>query len=169
MIVRDATVADMAAVCDIYNALVETTNVMWTEVRETVAQREEWFRNQTDHGWPVLVAEDGGAVVGFAAYGSFRGQGRWPGYRHTVEHTVHVRRAAWGVGVGQALMSELVDRALASAVHVMVGAVDSGNDSSIRFHERLGFTTVGRMPEVGTKFGQWLDLVLMQRILTDGS
>jgi phosphinothricin acetyltransferase len=169
VIVRDATEGDLPAIRDIYNALIETTTVAWTEVPESLEQRQEWFGNQTRHDWPVVVAEDQGDVVGFAAYGAFRGQGRWPGYRYTVEHTVHVRRAAWGAGVGRALMSELIDRARASEVHVMVGAIDSANESSIRFHEGLGFSTVARMPEVGTKFGQWLDLVLMQRILTDAS
>jgi L-amino acid N-acyltransferase YncA len=169
VIVRDATEGDLPAIRDIYNALIETTTVAWTEVPESLEQRQDWFADQTRAGWPVLVAEDDRAVIGFAAYGAFRGQGKWPGYRHTVEHTVHVCRAAWGVGVGRALMSELFDRARASEVHVMVGAIDRGNESSIRFHEGLGFSTVARMPEVGIKFGQWLDLVLMQRILTDSS
>jgi L-amino acid N-acyltransferase YncA len=169
MIVRDATIDDLPAVRDIYNALITTTTVAWTEVHETIEQRRDWFERQTRAGWPVLVAEDEGEVIGFAAYGAFRGQGKWPGYRHTVEHTVHVREAAWGVGVGRALMLGLIERARVNDVHVMVGAIDSANGSSIRFHEGLGFATVARMPEIGTKFGQWLDLVLMQRILTDGS
>lgn len=167
MIVRDATLGDMPAVCDIYNALVKTSNVMWTEVPETVEQRQLWYETQRSEGWPVLIAEDGAAVVGFAAYGAFRGHGKWPGYRHTVEHTVHVCRTKWAAGVGSALMTALLDRARASDVHVVVAAIDSGNQRSIRFHERLGFSVVARMPEVGTKFGTWLDLVLMQRILAD--
>ena len=118
----------------------------------------------------MLVAADGGAgeAVGFAAYGSFRGAGRWPGYRLTVEHTIHVREDHWGSGTGRLLLEALVDRARAAGLHVMVGAVDGANDASLRFHERLGFTEVARMPEVGVKFGQWLDLVLVQRILDEG-
>jgi L-amino acid N-acyltransferase YncA len=111
------------------------------------------------------VAEAGGTVVGFAAYGSFRGSGKWPGYRHTVEHTIHVHKDYWGRGIGRSLLNALIERARSNDVHVMVAAVDGANQDSISFHERLGFTTVARMPEVGRKFDQWLELVLMQRII----
>ena len=82
LVVRDAVLGDMPALRDIYNALVPTTTVAWTEVPETLRQRQAWFRRQQRDGYPVLVAAgDGGAgeVVGFAAYGSFRGAGlaRW--------------------------------------------------------------------------------------------
>jgi phosphinothricin acetyltransferase len=90
---------------------------------------------------------------------------KWPGYRFTVEHTVHVREDHWGSGAGRALMEELVERARAAGKHVMVGALDGANEASLRFHARLGFVEVARMPEVGRKFGRWLDLVLVQRIL----
>lgn len=165
MHVRDATRADMPALRDLYNALVPTTTVAWTETPQTLRQRQAWFRRQQRAGLPVLVADRDSTVVGFAAYGSFRGSGKWPGYRHTVEHTIHVHESAWGTGVGSALMDELIARARAQDVHVMVGAIDGDNHASIRFHEKLGFTTVAVMPEVGRKFDRWLDLVLMQRIL----
>ncbi len=84
MIVRDATGDDLPAIRDVYNALIETTTVAWTEVHETLEQRRSWFEHQTREGWPVLVAEDDGGVDGFAAYGAFRGQGKWPGYRRVV-------------------------------------------------------------------------------------
>ncbi|MEL6894095.1 MAG: N-acetyltransferase family protein [Actinomycetota bacterium] len=165
MIIRDAVDADMARCRDLYNALIESTTVAWTEQPQTLRQRRAWFRHQQRDRYPVLVAEDPTGVVGFAAYGSFRGSGTWPGYRYTVEHTIHVDRDRWGRGVGRSLMEALVARAQLSEVHVMVGAVDADNLESIRFHERLGFVEVARMPEVGHKFGRWLDLVLMQRII----
>jgi phosphinothricin acetyltransferase len=171
LVVRDAVLDDMPALRDIYNALVPSTTVAWTEVPETLRQRQAWFRGQQRAGFPVLVAAlDGGdgEVVGFAAYGSFRGAGRWPGYRLTVEHTIHVREDHWGAGTGRRLLEALVDRARDAGLHVMVGAVDGANDASLRFHERLGFTEVGRMPQVGVRFGQWLDLVLVQRTLDEG-
>ena len=168
MLVRDATVEDMEAVRSIYNALLATTTIAWTEEEQTAAQRLAWFERQTERGFPVLVAEDAGTVVGFAAYGDFRGAGKWLGYRHTVEHTIHIRESHWGAGVGRLLLTVLIDRARSQGLHAMVGAVDGDNDASVRFHERLGFVEVGRMPEVGTKFGRWLDLVLMQLIVTPG-
>ncbi|MGD9700916.1 MAG: N-acetyltransferase family protein [Acidimicrobiia bacterium] len=165
MIIRDAVDHDMAAVKDLYNALIPTTTVAWTESVQTLRQRRTWFRRQQAAGHPVLVAEHDGDVIGFAAYGSFRGAGKWAGYRHTVEHTIHIRRSEWGTGVGRALIEALVERARHADVHVMVGAIDGDNLDSIRFHQRLGFTVVATMPEVGRKFDRWLDLVLVQRII----
>jgi phosphinothricin acetyltransferase len=165
MIIRDAVRADMAAVCDIYNALIPTTTVAWSEELQPLETRQAWFDEQQSLGNPVLVAEIGEQVAGFCSYGSFRGAGKWPGYRFTVEHTVHVASTHWNAGAGQALMGALIDRARGEGLHVMVGAVDGDNDGSIRFHERLGFVEVARMPEVGHKFGRWLTLVLMQLTL----
>ncbi len=165
MIIRDALDADMPRCRDLYNALIDSTTVAWTEQEQSLEERRSWFRRQQREGYPVIVADDTVDVVGFAAYGSFRGSGKWPGYRHTVEHTIHVDRDSWGRGVGRSLMEELIDRARRQDVHVIVGAIDGDNVDSIRFHERLGFVETARMPEVGHKFGRWLDLVLMQRIL----
>lgn len=164
--VRDATVADMVSVCELYNALITTTTVAWTPERESVDERVAWFRQREALGHPVLVAEDETAgVVGFCAYGEFRDNLRWPGYRHTVEHTIHVADHRQGQGVGRALLCGLVEQARHQGVHVMVAALDGTNEPSRRFHERLGFKEVARLPEVGRKFDRWLDLVLMQRIL----
>ncbi len=120
-------------------------------------------------GFPVLVAELGGEVLGFTTYGEFRDNVKWPGYRLSVEHTIHVRESHWGTGVGRVLMSALIERARAAGIHVMVGAVDGANEASIRFHERLGFVEVARMPQVGTKHGRWLDLVMLQLRLDDAA
>lgn len=169
MIIRDARNDDMAACKELYNALIDSTAVAWTEQRQTLRQRRTWFARQQRLGYPVVVAEDSRGVVGFGAFGSFRGSGKWPGYRHTVEHTIHVDQDRWGQGVGRALLEDLVERARHSDVHVMVGAIDGDNLDSIRFHEKLGFVEVARMPEVGRKFNRWLDLVLMERIIGDNT
>ena len=163
--VRTAAASDLPAIRDLYNALIPTTTVAWTEELETAEQREAWFAEQQRNGFPVLVAEDEGTVVGYAAYGWFRSDGRWPGYDLTVEHSIHVAESHWSRGVGRALLEELMARARQAGLHVMVAAVDAANADSIAFHERLGFSVVARMPEVGRKFDRWLDLVLLQRIL----
>jgi phosphinothricin acetyltransferase len=165
--VRDATIDDSPSIADLYNALIPSTTVAWTGTLQTVAERTVWLRRQSADGFPVLVAEIDRRVVGFASYGPFRGAGKWPGYDHTAEHTIHVARDAWGRGIGRSLVDALVERAQAAAVHVLVAAIDANNDASLRFHTRLGFAEVARMPEVGHKFGRWLDLVLMQRVLDD--
>lgn len=165
MHVRDATAADVPAILGLYNALIPTTTVAWTEELETLDGVEAWFAAKADRAHPVLVAVDdaSGEVVGYCTYGDFRDVRRWPGYRFTVEHTVHVRGDHHGTGVGRALVEALLERARAAGLHTVVAAVDGANEGSVRFHERLGFEVVARMPELGFKHGRWLDLVLLQR------
>lgn len=167
MIVRDATVADMPAVSGLYNAMIATTTAAWTEAQETTADRLAWFEEQQASGFPVLVADEDGDIVGFCAFGDFRDTEKWPGYGFVVEQSVHVREDHWGRGVGRALVSALIGRARDLGKTQIVAGVDGGNEASIEFHHRLGFVEVGRMPAVGFKFGRWLDLVLMQRGTAD--
>jgi len=160
--IREAREEDLPAILDIYNDVVATSTAIYRDEPATLEDRRSWFAARKAERQPVLVATDGGAVVGFAAFGGFR---PWPGYRFTVEHSVHVRADRRGQGVGAALMTPLIARATALGMHVMIAGVDADNERSIRFHERLGFTRVAHLREVGFKFGRWLDLVLMQRIL----
>jgi L-amino acid N-acyltransferase YncA len=161
--VRDAVPDDLAEITAIYNALLETTTHEWTEELHTVDERAEWLASQNAARFPALVAIDSGEVVGWATYGDFRDSVRWPGYRFTVEHSIHVREDHWGRGVGRLLIDALIERARQAGKHVMVAGIDADNTGSIRFHERLGFVEVGRMPGIGEKFGRRLGLVLMQR------
>jgi L-amino acid N-acyltransferase len=165
--IRDATADDLPAITDIMNALLATTTIEWTDTPHTVDERRGWFDRQQESGYPVVVAVDAGQVVGFASFGDFRDIVKWPGYRTTVEHTVHVRQSHWGAGVGQALIQELIERARQLDKHVMVAAVDGENEVSIRFHERLGFVEVARLSQVGAKLGRWLDVVLLQLLLDE--
>lgn len=160
--VRDAAVEDLPAIVDLLNVAVDTTTV-YSERRYTIEDRTEWLTARRGRGFPVVVAEDGGRVVGFGTYGDFRDSLALPGYRTTVEHSVYVDADHHGGGVGKALVETLLDRARAAGVHVMVGAIDAENEVSLRFHQRLGFVEVGRMPEIATKWGRWLELVLVQR------
>jgi phosphinothricin acetyltransferase len=165
MHVRDATIDDVSEITNIYNEFVPTRTIAWTEQPDTLDERLAWFEHQEANGLPTLVAVDDGVVVGFAAYGSFRDNDKWPGYRFTVEHSVHVRVGCWRRGVGRALMRELIERAEAAGLHAMIGAIDGENHESLAFHESIGFTVVARLPEVGWKFDRWLTLVLVQRTL----
>jgi L-amino acid N-acyltransferase YncA len=161
--VRDATTSDVPAISSLANALIDTTTFTWTEHRETIEHRTAWFERQLQAGHPTLVAVVEGAVVGYASFGDFRDSTKWPGYRFVVEQTVHVDRDHWGGGVGRALISVLIERAALLGKTQIIAGIDGANEPSIRFHERLGFVEVARMPAIGFKFGQWLDLVLMQR------
>jgi len=164
--IRDGTVADAAAINALYNATVATTTVQWTEHLESVSTRQAWVQKHLDAGNPVLVAEADTEVIGFASYDDFRDSSKWPGYRFTVEHTIHVHADHQGTGVGGELLEALVARATAAGKHVIIGAIDGENAGSVRFHAQHGFVEVARLPELGFKFGRFLDLVLMQRMLT---
>lgn len=166
VILRDAVPADLPAVLAILNDAIAHTTAVWSLKPATLASREAWLAERQGRGFPVLVAEAGGAaaggVLGFASFGDFR---PWEGYLHTVEHSVYVAAAARGRGVGGLLLEALIGRARAMGKHVMVAGIEAGNLASIRLHARQGFVETGRLPEVGRKFDRWLDLVLMQRIL----
>lgn len=163
--IRDATLDDLPAIVGLLNVAVLETSAVYSEDVISVADRVPWFEAKQRRGFPVLVADAGGSVVGFATYGDFRDSVALPGYRFTVEHSVHVARDQWGGGVGRSLLVELIGRARDAGLHVMVGAIDAENEPSIRFHERMGFVETARMPQVGFKFGRWLDLVLMQHTI----
>jgi phosphinothricin acetyltransferase len=160
--IRDANDRDVAGILAIYNEVIASSTAVYRETPATLEDRQQWFAARQTDGYPVLVAIDGSGVVGFASYGDFR---TWPGYRFSVEHTVHIRADQRGRGVGTLLMRSLIERAQQQGKHVMIGGVDAANEASLRFHERLGFTRAAHLRQVGHKFGRWLDLVFVQRIL----
>jgi len=162
--IRAAVEGDTEAINVIANANVLTTTGTWTEAPEPLEWRVSWFHDRARRGFPVLVAvTDDDEVIGFASYGDFRDSVKWPGYRFTVENSVHVQEAYHRQGIARSLMEALMASAVADGKQVMVAAIDSENEGSIRFHAQLGFEEVGRLTNVGYKFGRWLTLVLMQR------
>jgi phosphinothricin acetyltransferase len=161
--IRDALEADLPGLLEIYNEVIATSTAVYSDRPVTLEDRLAWWRTRMAQGYPVLVALRDDSVVGFATFGDFRA---WPGYRYTVEHTVHVRADCRGQGVGRALMQQLIPRAAALGKHVIIAGVDAANDASIRFHERLGFERAGLLRQVGFKFERWLDLLFMQRFLS---
>jgi L-amino acid N-acyltransferase YncA len=162
MEIRDAREEDLPGVLAIYNDVLSTSTAIYNDTPVTLDNRRDWWQARVKQDYPVLVAGDDTGVIGFAAFGDFRS---WPGYRFTVEHSVHIRADRRGQGVGQALMQPLIARASALGKHVMIAGVDADNAGSIRFHERLDFVRVAHFREVGFKFGRWLDLVFLQRWL----
>ena len=163
MIVRDASEAELAGILAIYNHAVAHSTAIWNDVLVDLDNRREWWRARVGAGFPVLVAlDDEGAVLGYASYGPFR---PFDGYRQTVEHSVYVAESARRRGVATALLTALEARAGAAGMHVMVGGIAADNEASLDLHRRLGFSETGHLPEVGQKFGRWLDLVFMQKRL----
>jgi L-amino acid N-acyltransferase len=160
---RDARAADLPALLEIYNDVIATSTAVYAEAPTSLDERRAWFDARRAAGFPVIVAELDGEVAGYASFGEFRGT--WPGYRHTVEHSVHLRADRRGRGLGRALVESLFPLARAAGKHVIVGGIDAENTASLRMHERLGFERVAHFREVGFKFGRWLDLVFVQRFV----
>jgi len=156
--IRDARDGDAPAIAGIRAAIVADPLITFT----THVPSQDEIRSELAALRPYLVAEEGGACLGYAFYKPFRAG---PGYAHTMEHTIHLDSAARGRRIGRALMAALEDRAAAAGVHVLVAGIGAGNLAGIAFHKACGFIETGRMPEVGYKGGQWHDLVLMQKRL----
>ncbi len=163
MPIRDAETGDLPQILAIYNEVIATSTAVYLTEPSTLAERSEWFEQRRRRGFPVLAAAEGERVLGFSSFGEFRGA--FSGYRHSVEHSVHVRADARGAGVGRQLVAALFPLAAAQGKHVMIGGIDASNEGSLRFHERLGFERVAHFREVGRKFDRWLDLVFVQRFL----
>jgi L-amino acid N-acyltransferase len=161
--ITDAGRADLEEIMAIYNEVIRNSTAVYTEEEYTPVRAAAWFDAKLATGNPFIVARDASGVVGFASFGEFRA---WPCYRYSVEHSVHVRADRRGQGVGRALVEELLLRAAQSGKHVMIAGIDTDNAGSIALHEKLGFTVVGQFRQVGYKFGRWLDLVFLQRIIT---
>ena len=162
MEIFDAVEADIPAITEIYNDVILTSTAIFNDAPVSVEDRMRWWKARVEQGYPVLVARAEGGVAGFATFGDFR---PWPGYRFTVEGTIHIASTARRNGVGGALMDALLDRARVAGKHVMVAGVDSANAASLQFLERSGFERVGHLREVGHKFGRFLDLIFLQYML----
>jgi phosphinothricin acetyltransferase len=159
--VRSATVEDAPAVLEIYNHEVLTSTVTFDLVPRTLAEQESWITDRSG-AHVVLVVEDDGKVVGFGALSQYRERA---GYATTVEDSVYVHQDHRGKGVGRLLLVELVERATAHGFHALMAKVVGDHQASINLHAAAGFEVVGHEREVGRKFGRWLDVVLLERLL----
>lgn len=162
--IRRATPADAAAIASIYNDAVLNSTATYDLEPETVEARRRWLAAQDRSGFPVLVAEEHGSVIGWGALGTFRAK---PGFKHTAENSVYVVAGHRGSGVGTALLTELLAEARSLGLHVVVAAIDAESAASVRLHRALGFEPVGVFREVGRKFDRWLDVLFMQWIAPD--
>ena len=163
MEIRDAVEADFDEITAIYNEVLTNSTAIYSDRSTTREERLLWWSARLDQGYPVLVAVEGGAIAGFATFGDFRS---WPGYRFTVEGTIHIHSSSRGQGVGTELLKRLLHRARVIGKHTMIAGVDSENTASLHFLQRFGFEQVAHLREVGYKFNRFLDLVLLQYWIT---
>jgi len=162
VLIEDASAGDFEQVLAIYNEVIRNTTAVYSDTEFDAVNGRNWFDTKLSSGFPLVVARDGAGVAGFGAFAAFRA---WPCYRHSVEHSVHVRSDCRGQGIGRALLQELMLRAGAMRKHVMVAGIDAENAASIRLHESMGFSRAGRLHEVGFKFDRWLDLEFLECII----
>ncbi|GAA5202986.1 N-acetyltransferase family protein [Microbacterium jejuense] len=160
--IRHADDSDLDAILAIHNHAIEHSRAIWTDHVVDRRDREQWLADHRAAGHPVIVADVDGVVAGYAAYGPWRFKS---GYRFTVEDSIYVDEAFQGQGLGALLLGELIDLARDAGLRVMIADIESGNTASIRLHERFGFTRAGLLRQIGTKFDERLDLVILELAL----
>jgi len=160
--IREAHGGDAAAVAALWNPIIRDTVVTFNPVEKTSEEVAATIAARQSEGHPFLVATDAGQILGFASYFQFRAG---KGYARSMEHSINLSPQARGKGLGRALMAALEDHARARGMRMLIGAVTASNTESIIFHQALGFSEVGRIPDAGWKFGRFHDLVFMQKLL----
>ncbi|HEX6004805.1 MAG TPA: GNAT family N-acetyltransferase [Burkholderiales bacterium] len=159
--IRAASADDAGAINDIQNYYVVNSTATFMTEPVALEQRLRWLENRAEV-YPVTVVESGDQVVGWSALDVFRAR---PAYRHTTEFSVYVHHGWHRRGVGRALVLDLVERARSAGHHAMVGGCCSESTGVIALLQALGFSKVAHFSEVGHKFGRWLDVVFLQRLL----
>jgi phosphinothricin acetyltransferase len=162
MDLRLATPDDAEAIRTIYNLEVTTSTVTFDLVARSLDDQRAWQAARSG-AHAVVVAEIDGVVVGFGSLSPWRDR---PAYSTTVEDSIYIHRDHQGKGVGKAMLTELVATATAHGFHACMARIVGGHDASIALHRSCGFEVVGTEREVGRKFNRWLDVVLMERMLT---
>jgi L-amino acid N-acyltransferase YncA len=165
--IRPAVVADLPSVTEIYADAVRVGTATFELVPPDLAEMTRRFQALMNGGFPYLVATLDGTVTGYAYAGPYRPR---PAYRFTVENSVYLRPAVHRRGIGHQLLQRLIADCAARGFRQMIAVIgDSANAGSIGVHSRCGFQMIGTHPNVGLKFGRWLDTVMMQRELGEGA
>lgn len=162
--IRPATAADVPAILDIYNEAGVGTTASADHEPHTLDQRSEWLAEHDRDGYPVLVADDGGDVVGWASLSAYH---RRIGYRFTAEDSVYISLNRCGEGIGKLLLGALIQSARTAGFHTIVATIGGANEPSIRLHARFGFQHAGTLREAIHKFGKWQDVTYMQLVLQE--
>lgn len=160
---RTCTEDQLPEILDIYNDAIINTTALYDYKTRTMETMDAWYADKLNGNYPIIGAFDNDNVLlGFATYGQFRVR---PAYKYTIEHSVYVRHDKRGFGVGRTLLKALIVAAGEQDYHVLMGVIDSLNETSIHLHKKEGFVHCGNMKQVGYKFGKWLDADFYQLIL----
>ncbi|MEN9903658.1 MAG: hypothetical protein RLZZ555_223 [Pseudomonadota bacterium] len=151
------------AILAIFNDAILNSTALYDYQPRTMPNMVTWFEAKRNGDFPVIGLEDSqGKLLAFGSYGTFRA---FPAYKYSVEHSVYVHPDHRGQGLGRIILQELIAAARRNDLHALIGAIDASNAGSIALHERMGFRHVGTLPQVGFKFGRWLDLAFYQLLL----
>jgi phosphinothricin acetyltransferase len=153
--------ADLAAISDIYNHYVAHSTCTFALEKEPIRDRITWFQGRAAIH-PVLVAEEAGVVIAWASLSAWN---KRCAYAQTVESSVYVHHDHHRRGIGKALMVRLLELAVERKLHSVIAGVSADQSASLALHQGLGFTEVARFKEVGFKFGRWLDVIYLQKML----
>jgi len=159
--IRPSEIDDLPAINAIYNHYVLHATCTYQTVPSTEEEREEWYGN---HGgrYPVVVAEYNGQLVGWGSLNKFHPR---TAYEYSVEDSIYVHHKCVGNGIGSALLGELVKQAKELEHHTVLAGIDASQEGSLFLHQKFGFKECARFKEVGYKFGRWLDVIWMQRMV----
>lgn len=157
--IRVSNPNDREHILAITNEVIMNTNAIYREEPHTLESRKPYFEEKERLNIPIFVYEENGRVLGFVTYGSFRDN---PGYRYTVEHSLHVSVDARGRGIGEALLNHLIESLRNTEIRSIVGVIDSENTASCHLHEKCGFILSGTLHSVAVKKNQWLDACFYQ-------
>lgn len=160
--IRPYQISDTSAILDIINYNILNSTALYDYHPRTLDIQIAIFDDKLKKGFPIIVAVENETVVGFGYYSEFRFR---EAYKFTVEHSVYAHQNHTGKGIGKLLLTELITLAKKQNLHTMIGVIDAENVSSIAFHEKFGFETVGIIKETGFKFDRWLHSVFMQKML----
>jgi phosphinothricin acetyltransferase len=151
------------AILDILNEAIENSTALYDYQARSMENMVTWFEAKRAGNFPVIGLESpAGELLGFASYGTFRA---WPAYKYSVEHSIYIHKDYRDAGLGKVLLAEVIEAARRQGKHALIGGIDAANQGSIALHEKFGFKHVGTLPEVGFKFGRWLDLAFYQLTL----
>jgi phosphinothricin acetyltransferase len=165
--IRPTLEADLPAITAIYEHAVRYGTATFELVPPDLAEMTRRYRALMDGGYPYFVADLDGRVAGYAYAGAYRPR---PAYRFTVENSIYLDPSSHRRGIGLKLLQQLILECEARGFRQMIAVIgDSANAGSIGVHTRTGFKMIGTHPNVGLKFGRWLDTVMMQRDLGEGA
>lgn len=169
ILIRDAEVEDAAQIAAIYRPFVEESRISFELTAPNGHEIGQRMAAIQQAGYPYLVAEEDGRILGYAYVSGFRAR---PAYHWTVEDSIYIAKDESGKGIGRMLLSMLIEECVRRGFRQMIaGIADDGvlSPASIAFHKALGFKEMGRLPDIGFKTGEWVDVLFLQRSLGEGA